>query len=354
MRHHLGHRAIAFAALTAGLTGVAGASNAAAAPVPGAQYTVSFEGTVSEDITQTTSDGTTTVTQEQSGTWTLKSEDPAFLLWLPKVKISNRNLDSNDVNGGTSGTYIDPASLTDKGHDNQGNSWSCTSTEITDSGESPMAATILAGDLFVNTTFQGYTDQPGGRQFHTGVNGASCSGEGSPLTVTYPTDPSNTATKGDVSYGVHFPVSDVGKASFELSAIDTSRVNSDPFWSANGFSSPNFHVTGTYKFKKKCDGMVTFANDYASGKCGSSKRPNTKATIKSVDKKKRKVKITFTGSGGSAPLKFQCKVDKGSYTKCSSPAVFKGLNKGHHTILIRAKDALGQLDKSPAKASFTI
>lgn len=51
---------------------------------------------------------------------------------------------------------------------------------------------------------------------------------------------------------------------------------------------------------------------------------------------------------------FQCRVDSSPYTTCASPYTFTGLGEGAHTALIRAVDAAGNVDASPATRSWTI
>jgi hypothetical protein len=65
-------------------------------------------------------------------------------------------------------------------------------------------------------------------------------------------------------------------------------------------------------------------------------------------------KLSFTGSGGSGKLRFQCKLDKGKFKTCTSPKTYRVLKPGKHSFQVRAVDATSAADASPAKRSFQI
>jgi subtilisin family serine protease len=80
--------------------------------------------------------------------------------------------------------------------------------------------------------------------------------------------------------------------------------------------------------------------------------PNT--TISHGPKKrsaKRSAKFEF---GASEPgSTFECRLDSGHWATCASPKTYK-LKPGHHDVSIRAIDAAGNTDLTPAKYSFKI
>ena len=51
---------------------------------------------------------------------------------------------------------------------------------------------------------------------------------------------------------------------------------------------------------------------------------------------------------------FQCRLDGGSFAACSSPKTFSGLAPGSHTFRVRAIDAAGNIDPTPATRTFTV
>lgn len=71
-------------------------------------------------------------------------------------------------------------------------------------------------------------------------------------------------------------------------------------------------------------------------------------------KKTKDTTPTFKFSSSETGSTFACKVDKGALAPCSSPATLKKLKPGKHTFQVQATDAAGNVDASPAQASFKV
>jgi hypothetical protein len=63
---------------------------------------------------------------------------------------------------------------------------------------------------------------------------------------------------------------------------------------------------------------------------------------------------SFTFSSTEANSSFECKLDTGAYATCASPNSYTGLSNGSHTFSVRAKDAAGNVDATPATRTWTI
>jgi hypothetical protein len=61
----------------------------------------------------------------------------------------------------------------------------------------------------------------------------------------------------------------------------------------------------------------------------------------------------FTGSGGTAPRTFECKLDAEVFSACISPKTLLNLAFGSHTFSVRAVDATGAVDQTPVSFTWT-
>ena len=62
----------------------------------------------------------------------------------------------------------------------------------------------------------------------------------------------------------------------------------------------------------------------------------------------------FTFYGSETGASFQCRLDGGTFAACSSPHVASALAEGLHTLEVRALDAAGNVDPTPAARTFTV
>ena len=62
----------------------------------------------------------------------------------------------------------------------------------------------------------------------------------------------------------------------------------------------------------------------------------------------------FAFSSSESGSSFECMLDSGSWGSCSSPKAYSGLSVGAHQFSVRAKDAAGNVDATPANQSWTV
>ena len=72
---------------------------------------------------------------------------------------------------------------------------------------------------------------------------------------------------------------------------------------------------------------------------------------------RRRAILRFTGTDPAAeslPLRFQCRLDRRPWRGCRAPRTFRNLRPGRHLIRVRAIDAAGNVDPTPAKRRFRL
>ncbi len=93
----------------------------------------------------------------------------------------------------------------------------------------------------------------------------------------------------------------------------------------------------------------------ATGEVGASAGTTTPNThIKSSPSsptKETAAAFRFASAGGAT---FRCSLDGGPFRPCESPKTYRGLTAGEHRFRVRAADAAGHADPTPASRSWTV
>jgi hypothetical protein len=193
---------------------------------------------------------------------------------------------------------------------------------------------------------------------------------------SYPATYSGTAASGgkvefDISSGgntvTRFATSEVPTTCGTLTGVTTGvfPISNDSFYSGSA-TSPGIRFNGTFNAPQEARGVLSLRLAFPS--CTSEEvswtartsvpprdetPPQTK--IKSGPKgATHSTKATFKFSSSEAGSKFQCKLDGKAWSSCKSPKTYKNLKPGKHTFKVRARDAAGNADQSPAKRSWHV
>ena len=83
--------------------------------------------------------------------------------------------------------------------------------------------------------------------------------------------------------------------------------------------------------------------------------PDTVITQRrTVRSRRHRLRISFIGVDAGGIGSFQCRVDRRRWTVCASPYTTPRLRSGRHTVYVRAIDRAGNVDHSPAYATFVV
>jgi hypothetical protein len=135
----------------------------------------------------------------------------------------------------------------------------------------------------------------------------------------------------------------------------SSDTAANPTFTAPASSaSLTFKLTASDGKLSSADSVLVTVVKKASPAVKVYKRPQTKLVKAKILSAKRMATFRFSGSLGKGKLSFQCKLDGGKYKSCSSGKSYKHLKPGKHVLRVRAKDATGKVDLSPATKRFKI
>jgi hypothetical protein len=69
--------------------------------------------------------------------------------------------------------------------------------------------------------------------------------------------------------------------------------------------------------------------------------------------KRAKTTVRFEFASGEPGVEFQCRLDDGAFSRCASPRGYR-VSRGKHKFAVRAVDAAGNADPTPARDSFKV
>jgi hypothetical protein len=164
-----------------------------------------------------------------------------------------------------------------------------------------------------------------------------------PVTVTIDTQGSNF----DTLLGVY-----TGSAVNALSTVASNDNYGGSSWSRVSFtSSPGTTYHIAVDGRNGRSGNVTLA----LGIAGASDTTPPETTITSGPSgTTTSTSASFAFSSSESGSTFQCHLDTAAFAACTSPASYSGLAPGTHTFAVRATDAAGNVDPTPASETWTI
>ncbi|MBU6364236.1 MAG: M4 family metallopeptidase [Acidobacteria bacterium] len=159
---------------------------------------------------------------------------------------------------------------------------------------------------------------------------------------------------------------DSGYAPGVIGPVVTSLANQSAFTgTSRGYGSSRLNLaslsgqTVRFRFRIATDSSVAaqgwFIDDIGVYQCGAADvvAPETTITVKPAAYI-RAQSAAFSFTADEAGSTFQCSIDGAAFTTCTSPKSYTGLTVGTHQFLVRARDAAGNVDSTPATWDFTV
>ena len=119
----------------------------------------------------------------------------------------------------------------------------------------------------------------------------------------------------------------------------------------------NFYAGATYTYDKTDTGnnvRIVRGGQAFDMLSTDTTPPDTTITSGPVTGSQTNAMVFFTGTDNVAVVGFECKLDAAPFGVCTSPISLTGLSLGSHTFQVRAKDAAGNLDPTPASVTWTV
>src|SRR5919107_2782861 len=94
--------------------------------------------------------------------------------------------------------------------------------------------------------------------------------------------------------------------------------------------------------------------NYTTSGVGTDTAPPESTIVSSPSGTVGSASSSFAFSSSEANSTFECRLDGGAYGSCTSPMNYADLSDGFHTFEVRATDAAGNTDATPASRTWTV
>jgi subtilisin-like proprotein convertase family protein len=182
------------------------------------------------------------------------------------------------------------------------------------------------------------------------ITPAACAVDADPPQTTIDSGPSEGSTVASTSATFGFG-SNPGGASFEC------RLDGEAFAPCSSGMSYSGLADGTHTFKVRARNMAG-ADPTPATRVWTvdTTPPDTKitsgpASLSRVNATTASVQFVSPDTPGAT---FECRLDGAAWSSCTEPHTVSGLNDGSHTLEVRAWDAVGNVDGSPASRTWIV
>jgi hypothetical protein len=195
-------------------------------------------------------------------------------------------------------------------------------------------------------------DPPGGGGGSGGGGGATPPppADTTPPTSTIDSGPNGSTTSTSATFAF---------SSSEPNSTFECKLDTGAFASCSSPKSYSGLDTGSHSFSVRATDAAGNTDPSPATRMWTIAPPaDTTAPVTAIDSSPNGLttatSASFAFSASEPGATFECQLDSGDYAACSSPKAYDGLAIGGHTFRVRAIDAAGNVDASPATAAWTI
>ncbi|MEA2167880.1 MAG: hypothetical protein QOF76_1180 [Solirubrobacteraceae bacterium] len=187
-----------------------------------------------------------------------------------------------------------------------------------------------------------------------GVNAALLAGSPAPSTFTLTVMKAGTGTGTVTSQPAGIDCGPTCSHAFPVAPEVTLAAVPAPGSVFAGWKGLGCTGTGSCTVQVNADGTVAAA--FAAASARPVAAPATALTRATIKRRRRSATFRFTSTGGTAPVGFECSLAKNGaapkFRPCTSPKRYRKLKQRRYVFRVRAVDASGQRDTSPARKRF--
>jgi hypothetical protein len=182
-----------------------------------------------------------------------------------------------------------------------------------------------------------------------GVSNPSCSG--THFKNVWQGTNNGTACSGTDKTFSNLGIGTAGHLNSTSPAINAAEAGTGSDYCVGALVESRDYEGNTRPFGGACDAG---ASEYGSTSGGGDTTPPETTITSSAIGSTTSTSANFTFTSNESGSTFECKLDSGSYSSCTSPKAYTGLSIGSHTFTVRATDSSNNTDTTPTTQTWTI